>query len=98
MMFKLLFTPEADCHMQQLQADPAQAKRLKAVQKALAYLERNPRHPALNTHKYESLTRQFGIEVFTAYAQNQTPQAYRIFWHYGLRQTITIVAIVPHPQ
>jgi hypothetical protein len=37
-------------------------------------------------------------EVFEAYAENNTPGAYRIFWHYGPdKNMITIVAITPHP-
>jgi hypothetical protein len=43
--------------------------------------------------------------VFEAYAQNNTPGAYRIFWHYGPDETkakkrtpvITVVAITRHP-
>lgn len=39
-----------------------------------------------------------GEEVFTAYAENRTPGAYRVFWCYGPeREMITIVAIAPHP-
>lgn len=33
-----------------------------------------------------------------AYAENKTPAAYRIFWHYGPGQDeITVIAIIPHP-
>ena len=36
--------------------------------------------------------------VFEAYAENQTPGAYRIFWCYGPdKKQITIIAITPHP-
>jgi hypothetical protein len=39
-----------------------------------------------------------GEEVFEAYAENNTPGAYRIFWHYGPgKDVITIIAITPHP-
>lgn len=38
-MFRLLFTPEADAYMDQLEQNPALKKRLKAVTKALSYLE-----------------------------------------------------------
>jgi hypothetical protein len=37
-------------------------------------------------------------DVFEAYAQNKTPSAYRLFWHYGPNKgTIPIIAITPHP-
>ena len=71
---------------------------MKAVRKALFLLETNPRHPGLNTHKFSSLTGPRGEEIFEAYAENNTPGAYRIFWHYGPdNNVITIIAITPHP-
>ena len=98
MSFKLRFTHQADDDLTVLEKSPSLNKRLKAVRKALAYLENNPRHPGLNTHKYSSLQGRNGEEIFEAYAENNTPIAYRIFWHYGPDQnTITIIAITPHP-
>ncbi|MBL0942177.1 MAG: hypothetical protein IBJ00_05590 [Alphaproteobacteria bacterium] len=98
MSFKVFFTKEADNNLETLEQSPDKKKRLKAVQKALGYLEVNPRHPSLNTHKYETLSKEFRIEVFEAYAENKTPQAYRIFWHYGPgEKVITVIAITPHP-
>ena len=98
MPFTLRFTGEAEKALRLLEENPALAKRLKAVRKALAYLETNPRHTGLHTHKYSSLTRMLGMEVFEAYAENRTPAAYRIFWHYGPgKNIITILAITPHP-
>jgi len=74
------------------------SKRLKAVRKTLGYLEVNPRHPSLNTHKYSSMHGQNGEDVFEAYAENRTPAAYLIFWYYGPNKNkITILAITPHP-
>ena len=97
-MFTLLFTSQADADLTRLEQTPSYAKRLKAVRKALGYLETNPRHPGLNTHKYNALSGLAGEEVFEAYAENNTPAAFRIFWHYGPnKQEITIIAITPHP-
>jgi hypothetical protein len=70
------------------------------VVKTLRHLADNPRHPGLNTHKYSSQDDPSGKgrETFEAYAQNQTPSAYRVFWCYGPnRGEITILAITPHP-
>jgi len=98
MSFELIFTNEADNDLTYLEQNPHLKKRLKAVRKALGYLETNPRHPSLNTHKYTSLRGLKGEEVFEAYAENNTPVAYRIFWHYGPEKNmITIIAITPHP-
>ena len=45
-MFHLEFTHEAASQLKKLQKESALKKRLKAVLKALAYLETNPKHPA----------------------------------------------------
>lgn len=98
MTFELLFTDQASANLDSLEADASLAKRLKAVRKALALLETNPRHPGLNTHKFSSLKGPGGEEVFEAYAENKTPAAWRIFWCYGPdEKQITILAITPHP-
>lgn len=98
MTFDLLFTDEASKTLDLLERDAGLKKRLKAVRKALGYLESNPRHPALHTHKFTSLSGPLDEEIFEAYAENKTPAAYRIFWYYGPRKKcITILAITPHP-
>ena len=97
MPFELVFTDRADADLTKLEEDKGLEKRLKAVNKALGYLETNPKHPGLNTHEFSSLSKQYGIKVYEAYAENKTPAAYRIFWHYGPdKQVITILAITPH--
>ncbi len=98
MQFELLFTNEAAENLLMLEKDSGLKKRLKAVRKALGFLERNPRHPSLKTHKFSSLIGPDGREVFEAYAESRTPAAYRIFWSYGPgTQQITIIAITAHP-
>lgn len=98
MSFSLKFTPQAEADLKSLVEDKSLLKRWKAVRKALGYLETNPRHPSLNTHKYSSLSGPNGEEVFEAYAENKTPAAFRIFWFYGPeKKDITIIAITPHP-
>jgi hypothetical protein len=95
---KLLFTLEAEKNLAAIEDDKSLGKRAKAVKKALGLMQTNLRHPGLKTHKYESLQGPNGEDVFEAYAENRTPGAYRIFWHYGPgKDAITIVAITPHP-
>ena len=70
------------------------------ITKALGYLRSNPRHKSLQTHEFYSMTNPYDSagKVFEAYAQNDTPGAYRIFWCYGPgKRDITIIAITPHP-
>ncbi len=72
----------------------------KQVTKALKLLSTNPRHPSLETHEFNSIDNPYDPtpEVFEAYAQQNTPGAYRIFWCYGPQKgEITILAITPHP-
>lgn len=95
--YTLRFTGQAHLDLEGL-ANPALEKRLKAVRKALGFLQLNPKHPGLHTHKYTSLTGPHGGDVFEAYAENHTPGAYRIFWCYGPNKgEITILSIIPHP-
>ena len=97
-MNTLEFTAEADGNLSKLEKDKGLAKRHKAVCKALGYLETNPRHPALNTHEFSSIKGPRGEKIFAAYAENNTPAAFRIFWHYGPgKDVITIIAITTHP-
>ena len=72
----------------------------KQVTKALDYLRTNPRHSSLQTHEFHSLSHPWSEseKVFEAYAQNDTPGAYRIFWCYGPgKGEITVIAITSHP-
>ena len=103
---ELRFKPTADEQLTCLENTPALKGALKQVRKTLGYLETNLRAKSLQTHKYESLTRRYGIEVFEACVQQDTPAAYRVFWHYGPDEIdkngkripiITILAITPHP-
>ncbi|GAA0597935.1 hypothetical protein HPO96_20880 [Kribbella sandramycini] len=95
--FKLVFTREAREVLEDL-TSPQYAVKLKKVRKALGQLERDPRYPALNSHKYSSLHGSAGEEVWDSYVENHTPGAWRIFWHYGPSEdTITILTLGPHP-
>ena|SRR3989338_9235197 len=98
MIFELHFSKEAKDELKELKENKGLAKQYKAVEKALKNLQRNPRHPSLQTHPYTSLNGPDGEKVFEAYAEQDTPSAYRIFFCYGpSRGTIMILTIVPHP-
>ncbi len=99
MAFKLLFSSEAKQQLKELGEDPSREKRLKAVRKTLGLLEGgNVRHPSLNTHKYEALKGPNGVDAFEAYAENNRPAAYRVFFSYGPdKGQMTIISITEHP-
>lgn len=96
---KILFTSLSARQYKELEKSASSARILKDVRKTLAKMGANLRHPSLNTHEYHGLEGAHGEKVFEAYAQQNTPGAYRILWHYGPdRDTITIAAIIPHPK
>ncbi len=96
--FTLKYTENAEDDLKNLIADKGKKTVLKAVVKSLQLMENNLKHPSLNTHKYDEMEGPNGEEVFESYAQNNTPGAYRIFWHYGPeKKMITILEICPHP-
>jgi len=98
MSFKLYLSKQADSDLHALAEHPSMDKRLKAVRKALGYLEVNVRHPSLHTHKFSGIKGINGAEVFEAYAENNTSNAFRIFWQYGIeKQALTVLGIVAHP-
>ena len=104
---ELRFTFTADEQLNQLEQNPALEGILKQVRKTLGYLETNLRTKFLQTHKHESLSMRYKREIFEAYVQQNTPGAYRVFWHYGDDEKdkkgnripiITVIAITPHPE
>ena len=96
-MFELIFTPQADSDLREIENDPSKKAILKAVRKTLGFMEANLKHPSLNTHEFTSLKGPNGEKVFEAYVQQKTAAPYRIFWYDGPdRKQITIIAITPH--
>lgn len=103
---KLRFKPTASGELDRIENDPASKGILNQVRKTLGYLETNLKAKSLQTHEFESLTRRYGVKTFEAYAQQNTPNAYRVFWQYGPDEIdkngnrisiLTIVGIGPHP-
>lgn len=98
MRFFLSFTPTAKDSLKELKESAHLEKRFKAVSKALKFLQEDPRHHSLQTHEFSSFKGPRGEKIFEAYAEQDTPAAYRIFFFYGHRRgEIVIVAITPHP-
>ncbi|MBF0537187.1 MAG: hypothetical protein HQL03_02930 [Nitrospirae bacterium] len=97
-MFEVFYTGKAKDQLIRLKSNSGLAKRYSAVKKAIGYLSQNPKYAGLNTHEFKMLKGPKGEKVFTAYAEQSTPAAYRIFWHYGPeKDQITIIAVTSHP-
>ena len=97
-MFEIFWTRRAQADYERLKSEPSLAKRYKAVKKTILLLAANPRHPSLQTHEFSSLKGPNGEKIFEAYAEQNTPAAYRMFWYYGpSNDQISIVAVTRHP-
>ena len=105
MLRVLRFSTEAKDQLAELRRTPASAGVLKQVNKALGYLQTNPAHPSQNTHEFTTLSSK-DRKVFEAYAQNNTPGAYRLLWQYGPDEqnapkqrvpVVTVISIIQHP-
>jgi len=74
-------------------------KSYKKIGKAMRLLAGNPRHPGLQTHEIEALSKKYGFKVYQSYLENNTPSAGRMFWAYGPAQKeITVLGVEPHPE
>ena len=90
-------TSEAEVQIESIMADPARAGLQKQLKKALGQLSRNPLHPGLNCHPMDTLEKVYHLKVFSSYVQNNTPQAHRILWAYGLKpKQLTVLAVITH--
>ena len=97
-MFELEWTHEAESAFGKLKSNASLTRQYKAARKTLEVLANNPRHPSLQTHEYVSLQGPNEEKIFEAYAQQNAPAAYRVFWYYGTSKgCITILAITSHP-
>ncbi len=98
MIFELDVSDRAKEQLIALKTDKGLAKHYKAVQEAFKKLPRNPRHPGLQTHEFSSLKGSNNEKVFEAYAEQNTPAAYRIFFYYGPQKgVISIISVERHP-
>ena len=67
--------------------------------KAMALLSSDPRHPGLNSHEIEALSRRYGEKVWQSYLENKTSGAARLYWVYGPgKNEITVIGLEPHPE
>ena len=83
----------------QKQLKGEEKKLFKKLTKTLGLLRENPRHPGLESHDIDDLSKRYGFKVWQSYLENRKPAAGRIFWAYGPgRMEITILGIEPHPE
>lgn len=97
-VFQLRFSREAASTLKQLERLGHTEKKLRKVRRTLGNIQRDPRHPGLNSHEFHSIKGVNGERVWESYVENRTAGAWRIFWHYGPgRSVITILTISEHP-
>lgn len=51
--------------------------------KALELLSGNPRHPGLESHEIDDLSKKYGFKVWQSHLENRRAGARRMFWSYG---------------
>ena len=96
-MFDILTTDKFNQQLKELKSDKGLLKRYNAIKKTLKLLK-NPRHPSLKTHEFTSLSGPKSEKIYEAYAEQNTPAAYRVFWYYGpKKKQITVIAFTSHP-
>lgn len=105
-MFTIYYDGEAEAQINEL-ASKAVAGELnrdekelyRKIRKTLQHLEKNPKHPGLNSHEIKTLTEKYGVRIWESYLENKKAGARRIFWIYGPEtRDITIVGIEKHPE
>lgn len=106
MPYELRFDTDADETLSDLEGGlPGTATKLAKVNRALAKLQHNPRHPGLNSHLYENFPGFEKEKIWDSYVENNTPSAWRIYWRYGPNEKndrnediaiITVLVIGPH--
>ena len=90
---------DISCRSDKNQLNAEEKRYFKKLVKTLVYLSANPRHPGLESHEIDDLSRRYGLRVWQSYMENKTPSAGRIFWVYGPdRGEITVIGIEPHPE
>jgi plasmid maintenance system killer protein len=96
--YRLKLTPDAQAAHKQL--EHSDVRKWKKVNKALQFLASDPRHNSLQAHKWETLKGKApdGGDVWTAYVENGTPGAWRIFFFFDSREKslIYVTSIEPH--
>lgn len=97
MSFELLFQPQARKALSKLRKPKGNPDKLRRVEKALALLRENPRHPRLRTHQ---MANTGNATRWISYVENATPGAWRIYWSYGKTkaqiEVISVEYIGPH--
>lgn len=67
--------------------------------KAVELLSGNPRHPSLESHEIDDLSKKYGMKIWQSYLENRKAGACRMFWAYGPNKGgITILGLEKHPN
>lgn len=96
--YTVKLTPHAEAQWAALQR--SDERKWKKVNKALRLMRDNPGHPGLHAHKWNTLKGRgpAGEDIWTAYAENNTPSAWRLFYFFDsqTKGLVYITAIEPH--
>lgn len=97
--FTLVYTDEASTVLAKLDSGQYRTKHKKVLRTLKQLQVYGPRHPGLQSHRYQSVPGPRGEPLWESYVENRTPGAWRIWWVYGPEPgQLTIVTIGPHPD
>lgn len=96
--FRLKLTPKAMEQREWLRR--SSPRRFKKLTKTLRFLKDDPKHPGLNSHKWDKLKGKAPDrgDMWVAYLENHTPSAWRIFYFFDSRDpgVLYVTSIEPH--
>ena len=96
--YRLKLTPSAIEQREKLKR--THPHKYKKLQRALRHLKSDPAYPGLGAHKWATLKGKApdGSDVWTAYIENKTPSAWRLFFFYDSRDPglIYVISIESH--
>lgn len=94
--YRIKRSPTAKAQYDELQK--RDRRKWRKVNKALRLLADNPKHPSLAAHRYAGEFGPSGEPIWTAYVENNTPAAWRLFYCYPAHEkgVIWIASIERH--
>lgn len=89
--------PDVDNWLRCAKDAPWLKSRFKKARKAIRMMrDVGPSHPGFETHKMQHLKGPDDLPIWNSYVENNTSNAWRMYWVYGEGGLIYIISIGPH--
>ncbi len=91
------FSPSVDRWLRDARETPRLQEKFKKAKKAIRMMrEVGPAYPSFCTHQMNDLKGPGGVTIWNSYVENNTSQAWRMYWTRQADGSIQIVSIGPH--